>query len=561
MEHSEYKNHFSLKFRLLFTVTVCFSLCVFLIIASAAAMPKFLMKNQYDEFTAAESTNIPKSLNSYLAQIDRYADFVLTKNVLGKYYTNQTRDFIFYTDSPLNIFSQSDIGGVIVSTEDADGYFGFIPNSVTLPTTSALQKALRNNYYLDTNQVYADNKCNKYILYLRSGIVSEKSCTVAVYIKTKSFYNAAAGKNNDFVSYYLLSSDNIILTCNNNSLIGNRYFPVDSGRHFGRKSEDIFSSPLSFAINGASLSVQTDSAVIGDKIEIDGFIILYCIIILVCVLLILSGILSAKVTNPMHKVIDSLSAFNGTDRATINLGRSGNEIAELEESYNNMVKRINKLMAQTKEDAGKQRALELTALQEQINPHFLYNTLDTIAWLSKIKKQPEIEKLVVSLARFFRISLHKGDKYITVSEEIELVKNFVNIQQIRFPEKVDISYNISKNVSKQKMLKILLQPFVENCLKHGFGGDSTNHKIVINGFHLGSDIIFEIIDNGVGFDVPDNFINRRRVHDDSLNGYGINNVEERIKLEYGNDYGITVKSRPGEGTKVTVRICDLPNEN
>ncbi len=559
MEHSEYKNHFSLKFRLLFTVTVCFSLCVFLIIVSSIITPKLLMKNQYDEFVAAESTNIPKSLNSYLAKIDRYADFVLTKNILGKYYANQTRDFIFYSDSPLNIFSQSDIGGVIVSTEDVDGYFGFIPNSVTLPTTSALQKALRNNFYLDTTQIYADNKGNKYILYLRSGIVSGKSCTVAVYIKAKSFY-AAAGKSDGFVSYYLLSTDNTILCCNDNSLIGDSYSSVNPKAYRDRKNDEISASSLSFAISGSSLSVQTDNAVIGDKIEIDGFIILYCIIISVCVILILSGILSAKVTNPMHKVIDSLSAFNGTDRTTINLGRSGNEIAELEESYNNMVKRINKLMAQTKEDAGKQRALELTALQEQINPHFLYNTLDTIAWLSKIKKQPEIEKLVVSLARFFRISLHKGDKYITVSEEIELVKNFVNIQQIRFPEKVDISYNISKNVSKQKMLKILLQPFVENCLKHGFGGDSTNHKIVINGFHLGSDIIFEIIDNGVGFDVPDNFISRRRVHDDSLNGYGINNVEERIKLEYGNDYGITVESRPGEGTKVTVRICDLPKE-
>lgn len=561
MEQSEYKNHFSLKFRLLFTVTVCFLLCVFLIIASAAVMSKLLMKNQYDEFTSAESTNIPKNLNCYLAQIDRYTDFAMSDNRLQKYFAGQTRDFIFYTDSPLNIFSQNDIGGVIVSTEDADGYFGFIPNSVTMPATPAVQKALRNTSYLDTTRIYADNKGNKYLLYLRSDMISGKPCTVAVYIKAKSFYIYALGKNQNFISYYLLSPENIILSCSDSSMIGNPYFLVDSDAYSEKITEDISSCPLNFAVSGASLSVQTDNAMIGGKIEIDGFIILYCIIILVCVVLILSGILSAKVTNPMHKVIDSLSAFNGTDRTTINLGRSGNEIAELEESYNNMVKRINKLMAQTKEDAGKQRALELTALQEQINPHFLYNTLDTIAWLSKIKKQPEIEKLVVSLARFFRISLHKGDKYITVGEEIELVKNFVNIQQIRFPEKVDISYNISKSVSEQKMLKILLQPFVENCLKHGFNSDSTNHKIVINGFHLGSDIIFEIIDNGVGFDVPDNFINRRRVHDDSLNGYGINNVEQRIKLEYGNGYGITVKSRPGKGTKVTVRICDLPKGN
>lgn len=561
MEQSEYKNHFSLKFRLLFTVTVCFLLCVFLIIASAAVMSKLLMKNQYDEFTSAESTNIPKNLNCYLAQIDRYTDFAMSDNRLQKYFAGQTRDFIFYTDSPLNIFSQNDIGGVIVSTEDADGYFGFIPNSVTMPATPAVQKALRNTSYLDTTRIYADNKGNKYLLYLRSDMISGKPCTVAVYIKAKSFYIYALGKNQNFISYYLLSPENIILSCSDSSMIGNPYFLVDSDAYSEKITEDISSCPLNFAVSGASLSVQTDNAMIGGKIEIDGFIILYCIIILVCVVLILSGILSAKVTNPMHKVIDSLSAFNGTDRTTINLGRSGNEIAELEESYNNMVKRINKLMAQTKEDAGKQRALELTALQEQINPHFLYNTLDTIAWLSKIKKQPEIEKLVVSLARFFRISLHKGDKYITVGEEIELVKNFVNIQQIRFPEKVDISYNISKSVSEQKMLKILLQPFVENCLKHGFNSDSTNHKIVINGFHLGSDIIFEIIDNGVGFDVPDNFINRRRVHDDSLNGYGINNVEQRIKLEYGNGYGITVKSRPGKGTKVTVRICDLSKGN
>ncbi len=267
----------------------------------------------------------------------------------------------------------------------------------------------------------------------------------------------------------------------------------------------------------------------------------------------LSIVIAKKINRPVQRIKEKLNEFGKGQLDVFLEAGERDEIWELEKSFNDMVKHIKELIDNNNREKEKQRELELIALQAQINPHFLYNTLDAIGWIAKIKKQDEISQMVLALARFFRLSLHKGDKFITVEEEIQLVMSFVQIEQTRSPEKFEINYDIPEEMLGYKIVKILLQPLVENALKHGIGRKRGKGTILVQGREVPEGLRFKVTDDGAGFDTAilnlDNtsFPVRGR-------GYGLRNVDERIRLEYGPSYGLHVTSHPGEGTTVEVLL-------
>lgn len=275
----------------------------------------------------------------------------------------------------------------------------------------------------------------------------------------------------------------------------------------------------------------------------------------VCFLVVLFVALrTAKTTvAPINQLSNKISSVDFQNHhAIFGIGEEGDELFELEKSYDEMIRRLFQLMDQNKENMEIQRKLEIDALQMQINPHFLYNTLDAIAWMAKIKKQAEIEKLVINLAKFFRLSLHKGDKYIYLKEETELIEHFLEIERIRFPNTINYQCSLPDGVGEYKTLKLILQPIVENCIKHGFDGKEGVGTITISAKSVGEDIFIDVSDNGCGFDVPQNFLTQKTSK--TGGGYGLYNVNERIRLEYGEGYGLSVISQVGVGTTVTVKI-------
>lgn len=275
----------------------------------------------------------------------------------------------------------------------------------------------------------------------------------------------------------------------------------------------------------------------------------------VCFLVVLFVALrTAKTTvAPINQLSNKISSVDFQNHhAIFGIGEEGDELFELEKSYDEMIRRLFQLMDQNKENMEIQRKLEIDALQMQINPHFLYNTLDAIAWMAKIKKQAEIEKLVINLAKFFRLSLHKGDKYIYLKEETELIEHFLEIERIRFPNTINYQCSLPDGVGEYKTLKLILQPIVENCIKHGFDGKEGVGTITISAKSVGEDIFIDVSDNGCGFDVPQNFLTKKTSK--TGGGYGLYNVNERIRLEYGEGYGLSVTSQVGVGTTVTVKI-------
>ena len=276
----------------------------------------------------------------------------------------------------------------------------------------------------------------------------------------------------------------------------------------------------------------------------------------VCFFLVLitSLILSHRTIAPINNLSRKISAIDFKKRANnpLFIGEDGDELYELEKSYDQMLNRLYQLMDQNKQNMEIQRKLEIDALQMQINPHFLYNTLDAIAWMAKIKKQPEIEKLTINLAKFFRLSLHKGDKYIYIVEETELIEHFLEIEKIRFPNTINYQCDLKDGTGSYKVIKLILQPIVENCIKHGFAGKDGVGTISIKAYSAGEDILIEVADNGCGFEVDNDFWLKPKKQ--VSGGFGLYNVNERIRLEYGDGYGLNVKSVIGEGTTVTVRI-------
>ena len=277
----------------------------------------------------------------------------------------------------------------------------------------------------------------------------------------------------------------------------------------------------------------------------------------------ISWYVARNITNPVNALARDIRKFGSGDRPVRKpkpTGAERNELFLLEGSFNEMILRIDDLIANINESKDRQRETELIALQAQINPHFLYNTLDAIGWLAKLNDQREIGKMIVELARFYRLSLHKGDKYILVEEELGIVESYVELEKMRFPNKFAITYEIAEDIRSCLMLKIVLQPFVENAFKHGIANKRGPGMVKVAGFADGDDLVFEIGDDGPGFDTT-GLKPSGQSNDYVGGGYGILNVDERIRLEYGEGYGIDIRSEPGLGTVVRIRIKRLTRTN
>lgn len=225
------------------------------------------------------------------------------------------------------------------------------------------------------------------------------------------------------------------------------------------------------------------------------------------------------------------------------------EVDELSENFNSMVETINRLLREIEIANKNERDAELKALQAQINPHFLYNTLDIIHWMTD---SPEISNIINNLGKFFRLSLSGGRSVILVQEEIEQVRAYMNIQNIRFKSKFTFIEEIDSKVHEYSMLKLILQPLVENSLLHGLKYMKTGGIIKLYCRMEDDKLAFYIEDNGTGVDIER--INYILEGNENKSGYGIKNVNERIKLKYGQQYGLYYSNLEGEGTRVKVII-------
>lgn len=436
--------------------------------------------------------------------------------------------------------------------------------------------------FVDWNHVKKDTRGNAYLLYGKTvkdtyDGLGETLGYVILYIP-ESALEKRYSRLDESVGYsYLLSSNDVVISHEDTAAIGSRQ--IDSRKY----DTDIPFASFNDRINGVDsivtvsrldrheysgesilkgsgwriVSVVSREMLVEPLNRINKTIALLALAALTASVLV-TGRIARGITRPIRSMGRRLKSFGrqeAPEEVLLFEENRRDEMWELESAYNDMLLRITELMEKNRRQSEQTRKQELTALQAQINPHFLYNTLDVVAWLAKIKKQPEIEQLILALGSFFRISLHKGEQFIRVSEEIELLRSYVTIEKIRFPGKISIEYRVEADIMDCSMMKIVLQPLVENAIKHGLSQLEGEGHILVEGRRgEGEDLLFEVRDDGVGFEVPESFLEKGSAAVQPEGGYGLRNVHERIRLSCGEGYGLSIRSVPGEGTAVRVRI-------
>jgi two-component system, sensor histidine kinase YesM len=290
---------------------------------------------------------------------------------------------------------------------------------------------------------------------------------------------------------------------------------------------------------------------------------------------------SDGIVKPIRAIINTIEKVEKGDLSARVDIKGEYEISNLGRYFNNMVGKIDQLIQNEYILEKKKKEAELNVLMAQINPHFLYNTLESIAWKSRSVGAIEISEMAASLGKLFRISVNRGNLIVTVDEELEHARAYINIQKLRYGNKFDFIINVSdEKLLKYKMLKLVLQPLIENALSYGMEPSKKGGTITVNVKIEGSSIIFEVVDNGAGISSDKlNEIENRLYSDQSgadsgncctdeknekykCKGIGLKNVHERIKLYFGAEYGIRIFSKEKEGTTVTAVLplmeeCDL----
>ncbi len=290
--------------------------------------------------------------------------------------------------------------------------------------------------------------------------------------------------------------------------------------------------------------------------EVLGIVILILAVIFL-VTLISSYIMSRIVSKPIQKLVYDMGEFekNAADYSYSAVGGIA-ELRSLSQSFEHMVKRIQSLMNKVRQEEITLRKTELKALQAQINPHFLYNTLDSIGWLCEEERSADAVEMVNALARLFRISISRGHELITIEKELEHAASYLKIQQFRYKNQFTYEFQAQLECLEYYCNKITLQPIIENAIYHGLNRMVDEGRIVVRVYGDGQDVVFEVEDNGVGMTEEQcrGILNKEP---GDTSGIGIKNVNDRIKIYFGESYGIQIQSEPDEGTRVIIRMPKL----
>ena len=289
--------------------------------------------------------------------------------------------------------------------------------------------------------------------------------------------------------------------------------------------------------------------------------VLGALLVSVIIAFVIMKLYSHVVNKPVYELVKAMKDFETStkefeykeENITVR------EIKTLDESFEHMTSRIKALMEKVRKEEIVLRKTELKALQSQINPHFLYNTLDSIQWMCEQGKSEDAVKMVGALAKLFRISISRGHELITIKDELRHAENYFIIQSYRYRNQFEYEFNVDAGLENYLCNKITIQPLIENAIYHGIDRMVDEGKISVNVKDAGKDIIIEVEDNGIGMTAEQCKKILKKERSDS-SGIGVKNVNDRLKIYFGDEYGLTIESELDVGTKVTVKIPKISEE-
>ncbi|MCI8893529.1 MAG: sensor histidine kinase [Lachnospiraceae bacterium] len=281
--------------------------------------------------------------------------------------------------------------------------------------------------------------------------------------------------------------------------------------------------------------------------------LILCLII--CFSVLCMALVHRFIVYPVRKLIVVMDEVDDLEKIHMQLpvGRK-DEIGLLYGTYNRLNQRISGLVLQLTETLRQDKEKEIRLLHSQLNPHFIYNTLESISWIAYEKQLPEVSRVVAGLSEILKYSIKFSDAYVTFGNELEMLENYISIQRFRFEDRFLAVYDIDETLLNYKTVKFMFQPFVENALIHGFKQKEKDCRVTIRLYDQGEDIAAEIEDNGCGMEevMVEQALSRY------TKGIGIGNLNRSLQLRFGERYQIQIDSRPGRGTRIRLRIPKIP---
>lgn len=337
--------------------------------------------------------------------------------------------------------------------------------------------------------------------------------------------------------------------------------PGDEDARRGHGRERVEYSVKTVGYTGWKIIGVMQSGMVSLNAFQSSMMILFLLLFFLSMMVLINSFLSRRVSAPIRRLEAAVNQIEAGDLDTKIQPSGFYEVWHLGTAISQMQENLKRLMADIVEEHEAKRRSELMALQNQINPHFLYNTLDIIVWLIENGKREEAVEAVTALARFFRISLSGGKNIIPVGDEIEHVRSYLMIQEMRFKNRFTYAFELEEGVKNCGTIKLVLQPIVENAIYHAMEFMDGDGEIRISAKRDGGDLLFTVEDNGCGMppETVEKILAGERVSR-GKGGVGLQNVQERLRLVFGTEYGLSLSSEPDEGTQVRIRIPAVPYE-
>lgn len=510
------------------------------VIAKSSDVPRYLFdQNQTEAEREAEKERILTQFQTIMeSRDDIYNVAAVAKN--GRYIINQGDDELTgYVDIESLDWYQAAMeskSGIAVSSSHVQNA---IQSSYKWVIT--LSRALVNNqtgereglFFVDLNYSAISDLCNNNSIEEKGYIfVLDAEGNIVYHPKQQLMYGGLKTENID-----------AIMECREDSLI------IDEGG-----DSKLYTMSKSKRTGWTVVGAVYTSELLKNNEQAQMWYLLVASILLLAVISI-SSIISREITKPIRSLRDSMRKVQNGQFDTHVEVITENEIGSLGRSFNLMTSEIQALMEQNVYEQKQKRKSELKALQAQINPHFLYNTLDSIIWMSEAGENDEVVEMTSALARLLRQSISNDKEEVELEKEIEYVKNYLTIQKMRYKDKLEFFIYVDPRVAHVPIIKLVLQPLVENAIYHGIKYKETKGNLKIYARPVDGRVEIVVADDGIGMDedVMEHIFDEHR-KEQKRNGVGVPNVQKRLKLQYGSEYGIRYESVKGAGTKAVITI-------
>lgn len=541
------------QYKLIFYYALFALLPMFLIaVFTYGNTKKIQLERLYEELSyQMEHTikNLDEKANSYYAVSNMfYMDNTLQSYLTADYSQRGYEDLYSYVDdlfSNVKTFNP-DITKISVYTSNRtlpqDEYYFYLLDPEKLP-----------DWYQTTGNggvMHMQNTGNGTISFTRKlNFYESGQYQIFVYMEiTEDYLNQMLGLGDEEITMVLLNDAGEIQASNHPELIGKNMASINLEKQIFMKNNTAYCGQLQMFTDSRRYDKEAGLAASRN------FLVFFVSAVLALVAIYLY---SRSFRNKVDKVRQGARSI-GEGKVDYRIflsenGRGRDELDEIADSVNQMGEQIHTLIEESYKKELDRKISELNLLQEQINPHFLYNALSSISVLAMGNGDKAASRAILYLSDFYRITLSKGKQDITIREELNLLESYLKIQRMRFDDSIEVEYELDESLLDVHVVKLTLQPIVENAIHHGRDDDSEVFHILIRLFEEQEKTVFEVIDDGCGMD-PEKLMDLQNSMNHSEGGYGLRNVNIRIKLQYGPQYGVYIESERGFGTKIRIEF-------